>query len=50
MYMKKLKIIVAIDKSELIKSNKRIIACGKNFGNVLGSSFGIKSVGVRIGK
>ena len=48
--MKKLRIIVAIDKSELIKSNKRVVACGKNFGNVLGSSLGIRRVDVEIGK
>ena len=36
--MKKLKIIVGIDKSELIKSDKRIVACGKNFKKGLKSS------------
>lgn len=36
--MKKLKIIVGIDKSKLIKSDKRIVACGKNFEYVLNSS------------
>ena len=29
--MKKIKVKVGIDKSKLIKSNKRIVACGKNF-------------------
>jgi len=29
--MKKLKVKVGIDKSKLIKSDKRIVACGKNF-------------------
>ena len=38
--MKKLKVIVGIDKSELIKSDKMIVACGKNFKTVLNSSFG----------
>jgi len=48
--LKKLKVIVGIDKSELIKSNKRIVACGKNFETVLNSSFGIKSVVVEMCK
>lgn len=29
--MKKIKVKVGIDKSKLIKSNKRLVACGKNF-------------------
>jgi len=29
--MKKIKVKVGIDKSKLIKGDKRIIACGKNF-------------------
>jgi hypothetical protein len=29
--MKKLKVKVGIDKSKLIKGDKRIVACGKNF-------------------
>lgn len=29
--MKKIKVKVGIDKSKLIKGNKRIVACGKNF-------------------
>jgi len=48
--MKKLKMIVGIDKGELIKSNKRIVACGKNFETILNSSFGIKSVVVEMCK
>ena len=36
--MKKLKVIVGIDKSNLLKNNKRIVACGKNFQNVFESS------------
>jgi len=40
--MKKIKVIVGIDKSKLIKSDKRIVACGKNFGNTLESSFDVK--------
>lgn len=36
--MRKLIVIVGIDKSNLIKSNKRIVACGKNFENVSKSS------------
>ena len=35
--MKKLKIIVGIDKSNIIKGGKRIVACGKNFENILKS-------------
>ncbi|MGV8980742.1 hypothetical protein [Clostridium sp.] len=42
--MKKLKIIVGIDKSELIKSDKRIVACGKNFERVINSSPTVKLV------
>ena len=30
-YMKKIKVKVGIDKSKLIKGDKRIVACGKNF-------------------
>ena len=41
--MKKLKIIVGIDKSNLLKNNKRIVACGKNFENVLHSSHSVKT-------
>ena len=33
--MKILKVKVGIDKSKLIKSEKRIVACGKNFDNVM---------------
>ena len=29
--MKKIKVKVGIDKSKLIKGNKRVVACGKNF-------------------
>ena len=29
--MKKIKVKVGIDKSKLIKGDKRIVACGKNF-------------------
>jgi len=29
--IKKIKVIVGVDKSNLIKSDKRIVACGKNF-------------------
>ena len=29
--IKKIKVIVGIDKSNLIKSGKRIVVCGKNF-------------------
>ncbi len=29
--MKKIKVKVGIDKSKLIKSDKKLIACGKNF-------------------
>jgi len=29
--MKKIKVKVGIDKSKLIKGDKRLIACGKNF-------------------
>ena len=29
--MKKIKVKVGIDKSKLIKSNKKLVACGKNF-------------------
>jgi len=29
--MKKIKVKVGIDKSKLIKSEKKIVACGKNF-------------------
>ena len=36
--MRKLKVIVGIDKSNLLKNNKRIVACGKNFENVIQSS------------
>ena len=35
--MRKLKVIVGIDKSKIIKGGKRIVACGKNFENVLKS-------------
>ncbi|GEM_PF-1963184 len=28
---KKIKVVVGVDKSNLIKSDKRIVACGKNF-------------------
>lgn len=42
--MKKLKIKVGIDKSKLIKGNKRLVACGKNFENVLKSAPSIKIV------
>lgn len=31
MYIKKLKVKVGADKSKLIKDNKRLVACGKNF-------------------
>ena len=31
--MKKIKVKVGIDKSKLIKSDKRLVACGKNFWN-----------------
>ena len=40
--MKKLKVKVGIDKSKLIKSDKRIVACGKNFENVLKLSPGVR--------
>jgi len=40
--MKKLKVIVGIDKSKIIKSDKRIVACGKNFEHVLKSSTDVK--------
>lgn len=36
--MKILKVVVGIDKSKLIKGNKRLVACGKNFENILKSS------------
>ena len=42
--MKKLKLIVGIDKSNFIKSGKRIVACGKNFENVLKSPPVVKTV------
>lgn len=29
--MKKIKVKVGIDKSKLIKGDKRVVACGKNF-------------------
>lgn len=29
--MKKIKVKVGIDKSKLIKSGKKLVACGKNF-------------------
>ena len=29
--MKKIKVKIGIDKSKLIKSDKRLVACGKNF-------------------
>lgn len=29
--MKKIKVKVGVDKSKLIKSDKRLVACGKNF-------------------
>ena len=29
--MKKIKVKVGADKSKLIKGNKRLVACGKNF-------------------
>ena len=29
--MKKIKVKVGVDKSKLIKGDKRIVACGKNF-------------------
>jgi len=29
--MKKIKVKVGIDKSKLIKSEKKLVACGKNF-------------------
>jgi hypothetical protein len=29
--MKKIKVKVGIDKSKIIKSDKRLVACGKNF-------------------
>ena len=29
--MKKIKMTIGIDKSKLIKCNKRLVACGKNF-------------------
>ncbi|WP_281419335.1 hypothetical protein [Clostridium psychrophilum] len=29
--IRKIKVIVGIDKSNLIKSGKRIVVCGKNF-------------------
>lgn len=29
--MKKIKVKVGIDKSKLIKGDKRLVACGKNF-------------------
>jgi hypothetical protein len=29
--MKKIKVKVGVDKSKLIKGNKRLVACGKNF-------------------
>ena len=31
--MKKIKVKVGIDKSKLIKGDKRLVACGKNFWN-----------------
>ena len=31
MYMKKIKVKVGIDKSKLVKSEKKLVACGKNF-------------------
>jgi hypothetical protein len=42
--MKKLIIKVGIDKSKLIKSDKRIVACGKNFENVIKLSPVVKIV------
>jgi len=33
--MKKIKVKVGIDKSKLIKGDKRIIACGKNFWKIV---------------
>ena len=42
--MRKLKVIVGIDKSHLIKSGKRIVACGKNFENILQSPPDVKIV------
>jgi len=42
--MKKLKIIVGIDKSKIIKSDKRIVACGKNFEHIMKSSPDVKKV------
>jgi len=44
--MRKLKVIVGVDKSQLIKSGKRIVACGKNFENVLQSPPVIKIIAV----
>jgi len=29
--MKKIKVKVGIDKSKLVKSEKKLVACGKNF-------------------
>lgn len=29
--MKKIKVKVGIDKSKIIKSDKKLVACGKNF-------------------
>ena len=29
--MKKIKVKVGIDKSKIIKSSKKLVACGKNF-------------------
>lgn len=40
--MRKLIVIVGIDKSNLLKNNKRLVACGKNFENVLKSSHVVK--------
>jgi len=40
--MRKLIVIVGIDKSNLLKNNKRLVACGKNFKNVLKSSHVVK--------
>jgi len=35
MYIEKLKVIVEMDKINLIKSDKRIFSCGKKFENIL---------------
>jgi len=46
--MKKLKVIVGIDKGQIITSNKRIVVCGKNFGNVMEPSIGVNAVVVEM--